>query len=90
MVHGEYQGLVLDSPELRRMFTRDALLASDWYAERLKVRQERDIALWKRHLAAVETFRAESARAHPAQSLDIQPCWQPRASSWRGSRLRRT
>jgi hypothetical protein len=72
MVHGHYEGLTLDTPELRRMFTRESMLASDWYAERLKVRQERDIALWKRHLAAVEAFRAESGRAHPAQSLNVE------------------
>ena len=31
---------------------------SDWYMERLRVKQGRDIALWRRHLAALESFRA--------------------------------
>jgi hypothetical protein len=30
------------------------VLASDWYRERLCVKQERDIALWRRHAAALE------------------------------------
>ena len=72
MVQGEYEGLPLDSPAIRRMFTRESMLASEWYAERLRVRQERDVALWKRHVAAVEVFRAEPSRAHPAESLDIE------------------
>jgi len=32
------------------------VLASDWYQERLRAKQERDIALWKRHVAALEAF----------------------------------
>jgi hypothetical protein len=72
MVHGHYNGLVLDSPDLRQMFTRESMLASGWYAERLKVRQERDIDLWNRHVAALEAFRTESSRVHPAQSIDIE------------------
>jgi hypothetical protein len=70
MVHGSFEGLKIDSPELRRMFTRDSVLASDWYAERLRVRQVRDVALWQRHIAALESFQAAGERAHPAQCLD--------------------
>ena len=40
-----------------RLFTREAMLASDWYRERLAVKQERDVALWKRHVAALESGR---------------------------------
>jgi hypothetical protein len=29
------------------MFTRAFLIKSDWYKERLRVKQQRDIALWK-------------------------------------------
>jgi hypothetical protein len=32
------------------MFTREYLLASAWYHERLRAKQHRDIALWRRHL----------------------------------------
>ena len=50
--------MTIDDPKLRAMFTREALLASDWYRERLRVKQSRDIALWRRHLAALEECRA--------------------------------
>ncbi len=61
MAHGNYEGIGLDDAGFRAMFNRDAMLKSDWYQERLVVKQERDIALWHRHVAALEQFqRAES------------------------------
>lgn len=59
MVHGELDGMTLTDPRLRALFTREVTLASDWYQERLRVKQARDIALWGRHLAAVEAHRPE-------------------------------
>ena len=46
------------------MFTREALLASDWYAERLRAKQTRDVALWKRHVSALEN-------AAPTPDVDL-------------------
>jgi hypothetical protein len=71
MAHGEFEGSDSNSPQLRKMFTRDSLLASEWYAERLRVKQKREIALWKRHLASLESFKASGGRAHPDQSLQV-------------------
>jgi hypothetical protein len=43
------------------------VLASDWYRERLRAKQNHDIALWTRHVKALETFdwqdRLAAARA---------------------------
>jgi len=30
---------------------------SDWYRERMRVKQERDTTLWRRHVAALEKFQ---------------------------------
>src|SRR5690606_22227340 len=60
MVHGVYEGMTVESPELRAMFTLDALLKSDWYRERLKEKQRWDVALWQRHVAALEAYRASA------------------------------
>jgi len=57
MAHGHHEGRGLEDPELRRMFTREAVLGSDWYRERLREKQRRDVALFQRHLAAVEALR---------------------------------
>ena len=36
MAHGYYEGKAVDDPGLRALFTRESLLASDWYRERLR------------------------------------------------------
>jgi hypothetical protein len=45
------------------MFTRESLLESDWYKERLCVKQKRDIALWTRHVEATGTEAASKRLA---------------------------
>jgi len=42
----------------RRLFTREYLMQSEWYAERLRTKQSRDVALWTRHLHALQRFQA--------------------------------
>ncbi|MCA9064786.1 MAG: hypothetical protein KDA96_17060 [Planctomycetaceae bacterium] len=49
-------GLTLESPELRSQFTREALLASEWYAGRLRNKQHRDQYLWTKHVQSLEHF----------------------------------
>ncbi len=58
MACGSYEGKGIDDPRIRGMFTRESLLSSDWYRERLQVKQSRDIALWQRHVKSLEGFRS--------------------------------
>ena len=69
MAHGSYEGMDVRDSRFRAMFTREAVLASDWYRERLEVKQQRDISLWRHHFAALEAFRSVGGRSHPAQSI---------------------
>jgi hypothetical protein len=62
MAHGEWEGKGVEDDEVRGMFTREYLLGSDWYKDRLRVKQERDVALWSRHIAALEAFGGNEAR----------------------------
>ena len=39
------EGWTLDSPEFRALFTRESVLASDWYAARLDAKQAEDLRL---------------------------------------------
>ncbi len=71
MAHGSYQGKLVDDPGLRALFTRESLLASDWYRERLETKQARDVALWTRHVRALDEFAAGGA-AKATDGLDIQ------------------
>jgi hypothetical protein len=57
MAHGGYEGMTLADTRLRSQFTREAVLASGWYAERLRARQRKAAELWTRHLEALEDFR---------------------------------
>ncbi|HXE62380.1 MAG TPA: hypothetical protein VN519_02515 [Bryobacteraceae bacterium] len=60
MAHGSYEGKGIEDPSIRGLFTREALLGSDWYAERLATKQKRDIALWTRHVAATNSTAAKA------------------------------
>ena len=60
MAHGHHEGRGITDPAVRQMFTRDAVLASQWYRERLEVKQARDVALWTRHVAATGSAEARA------------------------------
>ena len=71
MAYGEYEGKDAHHPEVRALFTREALLASDWYRERLAVKQQRDIELWRRHVRALGEFLAQPSHRDEADRLGI-------------------
>ena len=66
MAHGHCEGKTERDPAVRQLFTRDALLASDWYRERLITKQSRDIALWERHRDYLEAHLKEHHNADPS------------------------
>ncbi len=53
MAYGTFNGITEKDPAFRALFTRESVLASEWYSQRLATKQAVDIALWKRHAAAV-------------------------------------
>jgi hypothetical protein len=62
MAHGTYQGMTAQDPRFRALFGRDSVIASEWYQERLRTKQSREIALWQRHRRALDKAPADSAR----------------------------
>jgi hypothetical protein len=72
MVYGHFDGHALGSPEVRALFGRDQLLASAWYAERLRAKQRVDEDLWQRHVGSLEQFLDEPRYAEVAKKLGIQ------------------
>ncbi len=56
MAYGNYEGKELSDPELRSQFERDSVLASDWYRERLLLKQQKDIAFLNNQLAYLINF----------------------------------
>jgi len=71
MANGSYEGKDERHPEIRAMFTRESLLESDWYRQRLATKQKRDIVLWQRHLAALDEFLARPSVGADAERLGI-------------------
>ena len=71
MLHGRHEGKGLDHPDVRRLFTTENLLASDWYAARLEAKQSIDHQLWLRHIRYLEKFLKKTSHAEEAERLGI-------------------
>jgi len=66
------EGHGLDAPAVRQLFTRNHLLASPWYAERLARKQQLDVALWERHVASLERFLDQAHYADVSARLGLK------------------
>ncbi len=72
MAHGNYEGRGVSDPEVRCLFTRESLLASDWYQQRLLMKQEREVALFRRHVHELSSFLERPGYDAEAERLDIR------------------
>lgn len=63
MAYGDYNGYNLESPEVRDLFKKETVLASDWYGARLKNKQKIDINLTRKTIANLEAFIANPINA---------------------------
>jgi hypothetical protein len=66
-----FEGKDLNHPDIRALFTRDHVLASDWYQARLEAKQQHDIALWQRHVEYLARFLARPNYGDEAARLGI-------------------
>ena len=71
MARDHYEGKDLAHPEVRGLFTRDYLLASDWYAARLAAKQKVDRALMRRHADYLSQFLKKTSHVDVAEKLGI-------------------
>jgi hypothetical protein len=71
MRNNAWEGKSLAHSELRQLFTRESLLASDWYVARLKAKQEVDCQLWRRHANYLTRFLKRTTYAEEARRLGI-------------------
>jgi hypothetical protein len=71
MAYGNWEGKDANHAEFRRLFTREALLESEWYKERLRVKQSRDVGLWQRHVQRLTEFLALPSHLEEARRLGI-------------------
>jgi phosphoenolpyruvate carboxykinase (diphosphate) len=71
MLEDQFEGKRLDHPGIRSLFTRESMLASGWYAERLQAKQKADIRLWDRHVHSLKAFVAKANYAEEAVRLGV-------------------
>ncbi len=64
-------GRTIDDPTVRAMFTRESVLASDWYAARLVAKQQGAVTRAANGLAAIEKFVATPGNEEPSARLDM-------------------
>jgi phosphoenolpyruvate carboxykinase (diphosphate) len=72
MARGQHEGRDINDPAFRALFTRDNVLASDWYAKRLAAKQQYDIRLWHNHATYLQNFLKKKNYAEEAARLNIE------------------
>jgi hypothetical protein len=71
MLNDQWEGKGLSDPEFRKMFTRESLLAANWYAARLAAKQQVDQKLWRRHVDYLDKFVKRASHADEAVRLGV-------------------
>lgn len=71
MLHDEWEGKTLDAAEFRKLFTRENLLGSDWYAARLAAKQQIDRQLWRRHVDYLDKFAKRASHTEESIRLGV-------------------
>ena len=63
MAYGDYEGKTINSTEVREQFTKESILSSEWYHERLVCKQRIDSDLMKKKIENLEVFIANPMNA---------------------------
>ncbi|HOB04333.1 MAG TPA: hypothetical protein PKM36_03550 [Propionibacteriaceae bacterium] len=72
MAYGETaDGRTIDDPAVRELFTRESVLASDWYEARLVAKQEGAVRRATNGLAAIEKFVDTPGNEEPSERLNM-------------------
>jgi len=71
MAYGNFEGKEISNPELRKYFERDYIINSDWYKERLLLKQQKDALFYKKQIAYLEDFISNTINASLVSELNI-------------------
>ena len=71
MRDGHWNGKSLGTPEFRDLFTRESVLSSRWYQERIEAQVASDRLLWLRHVNTLDAFQCCPSNAMQSAELGI-------------------
>jgi len=71
MAYGQHEGRDEKHPEIRALFTRENIIASDWYAARLAAKQQHDLRLWHDHATYLQNFLKKKNYEEEARRLGL-------------------
>ena len=72
MAEGHWNGKSLSEPEVRAMFTKEAMLSSDWYQARLEAKKQSDLKLWQQHRDYLSQYSSAEEADDVVQRLGLQ------------------
>lgn len=71
MAHGHFEGKTIHDPEVRGLFDREVVLASDWYRERLVAKKDLRIRVINQHIVCLEDFLEKKNYEKEAERLNL-------------------
>jgi phosphoenolpyruvate carboxykinase (diphosphate) len=72
MAYGTFEGRTIDHPEIRQQFTRESVISSDWYNNRLLRKQNIDIVYFENSLSYLRQFISQEQNAEYTESLNLK------------------
>lgn len=72
MAHGSWNDRSIEDPEVRKLFTKESMLASSWYRDRLNAKREVDKRLWMRHENYLTRFVQTETNQPVVSRMDLQ------------------
>ena len=72
MRDGHFEGRPETDPAIRELFTRDSMLGSAWYKERLRARQHLDLRSWRQHSDYLARFVGREGHADESVRLGVR------------------
>ncbi len=72
MAYGHYEGKEISDPELRKLFEREYVVESDWYQDRLKIKQDKDVAFYTNQIAYLKDFISNPDNAELVYQMKIE------------------
>lgn len=72
MAYGNYEGKEISDTELRKFFDREYIINSDWYKERLELKQQKDLQFYTKQIKYLEDFINNPSNVNIMSEMNIE------------------